>query len=36
MADLNARKAMDKEQQDTLLTLPQLGSETTSTIIKAL
>lgn len=36
MADLNARKAMDKEQQDMLLTLPQLVSETTNTVIKAL
>lgn len=36
MADLNARKAMGKEQQETLLTLPQLVTETTSTVIKAL
>lgn len=36
MADLNARKGMDKDQQDTLLTLPQLITETTSTVIKAL
>ena len=34
MADLNARKAMGKEQQETLLTLPQLVTETTSTVIK--
>ena len=36
MAYLNARKAMGKEQQETLLTLPQLVTETTSTVIKAL